>query len=124
MLKPAERDRAIKARPKSWMTPVVLVILREESSYGYELAERLKEFGFETMNPGTLYRTLRQMENEGFCKSEWETSKGGPARLIYSITAAGEAHLDSWAEGCKRYQHFRDAFFQAYKGVAPHASNG
>jgi PadR family transcriptional regulator len=52
----------IEVRPKNWLTPVALVILREESSYGYELMERLEEFGFEQIRAGTLYRTLRQME--------------------------------------------------------------
>ena len=45
------------------MTPVTLVLLKEESSYGYEIMERLEEeFGFEQINPGSVYRTLRQME--------------------------------------------------------------
>ena len=119
ILKPLERDRATEARPKNWLIPVVLVILRENSSYGYQLTERLKDFGFEKMNPGTLYRTLRQMENEGLCKSEWETSRGGPARRMYWITVAGKGHLDSWAKGCKRYQQVLDVFFQIYKGAPP-----
>jgi PadR family transcriptional regulator, regulatory protein PadR len=54
------------------------VTLREESTYGYVLMERLWEFGFEEINPGTLYKALRQMEKEGLCESEWETSNGGP----------------------------------------------
>ncbi len=59
----------IDLRPKNWLTPVALVLLREENSYGYELMERIGEFGFEEINPGTLYRTLRQMENQGLCES-------------------------------------------------------
>ena len=104
----------IAVRPRNWLTPVALVILREESSYGYELMERLEEFGFAEINAGTLYRTLRQMENEGLCESEWETSEGGPARRMYAITDAGKSSLAAWAEGCKRYQSVMDCFFQAY----------
>ncbi len=61
---------------------VVLVWLREENySYSYEIMERLaEEFGFEQINSGSVYRTLRQMENEGLCKYEWESSEGGLAR--------------------------------------------
>jgi hypothetical protein len=56
--------------------------------------ERLEEeFGFEQISAGTLYRTLRQTEKEGLCKSEWETSESGPARRMYSITEAGEEYL-------------------------------
>ncbi len=38
-------EQKIEARPRNWVTPVALVILREESSYGYELMERLEELG-------------------------------------------------------------------------------
>ena len=82
-------EQKVEARPRNWLTPVTLVLLREESSYGYELMERLEEFGFEQIRAGTLYRTLRRMEHEGLCKSEWETPEGGPACRTYSITEAG-----------------------------------
>ena len=65
-----------EASPRNWLVPVVLVTLRELNSYGYDLMERAAAFGFEVMNPGTVYRTLRQMEKEGLCKSRWETSGG------------------------------------------------
>ena len=80
----------------------------------YELMDRLEEFGFEQINPGTLYGTLRRMEKEGLCKSEWETSEGSAARRTYSVTEAGEECLDAWAEGCKRYQNVIDCFYRAY----------
>jgi poly-beta-hydroxybutyrate-responsive repressor len=93
----------------------VLVLLEEERSHGYELMKRMEEeFGFEDINPGSVYRTLRQMENEGLCESEWETSEGGPARRMYAITDAGESYLAAWAEGCKEYQNVMDSFLQAY----------
>ena len=107
-------EHKIEVRPRNWLTPVALVLLREESSYGYELMERLEEFGFEQIRAGTLYRILRRMEKEGLCKSEWETPKGGPARRMYSITEAGESYLAAWAEGCKQYQDVMDCFYRAY----------
>ena len=108
--------RTVEARPRNWLVPVVLVMLREWNSYGYELMERATTFGFETMNPGTLYRTLRQMEKESVVKSEWETSRGGPARRMYSITDAGKAYLDFWAEALEQYQRNMDTFFRLYTG--------
>jgi len=104
----------IEARPRNWLTPVALVLLQEESSYGYELMERLEEFGFEQISAGTLYTTLRRMEQEGLCKSAWERFEGGPARRMYSITENGEAYLAAWAEACKQYQNVMDCFYQAY----------
>jgi PadR family transcriptional regulator PadR len=104
------------ARPRHWLEPAILVTLREWNLYGYKLMEQLTAFGFEAMNPGTMYRTLRQMEENGVVKSKWETSQGGPARRVYSITQAGEAYLDLWANSLKQYQQAMDTFFQIYTG--------
>ncbi len=119
---PRERQRAlapdnhkIDVRPRTWLTPVALVVLREQPSHGYELMERLEEIGFEQIDPEALYLTLRQMENEGLCKSKWETPGGGPACRTYAVTEAGEEYLDAWAEGCKRYQNVMDCFYRAYQ---------
>ena len=103
----------IDVRPRNWLTPVALAMLQEERSYGYELMERLAEFGFEAINPGTLYRTLRKMENERLCQSTWETSNGRPACRVYSVTEEGEEYLACWAEGCKAYRKILDAFYLA-----------
>ncbi len=108
--------REVEARPRNWLVPVTLLALREWESYGYELTQRMAAFGFEVMNPGTLYRTLRQMEKDGIVKSTWETSRGGPARRMYSITDAGEAYLDFWAQALEQYRRNMDAFFQLYTG--------
>ena len=116
---PVHQKKKIQARPRNWFAPVALVILREEPSHGYKLVERLDEFGFEQTNLGTMYRRLRHMEEEeGLCKSEWETPEGGPARRIYSVTDAGEEYLAAWAEGCKRYQDGMGGFFRAYTSVS------
>jgi PadR family transcriptional regulator PadR len=108
--------RGVEARPRNWLVPVILLSLREWNSYGYELMDRASKFGFEAMNPGTLYRTLRQMEKEGIVESTWETSRGGPARRMYSITDAGRTYLDFWAQSLEQYQRTMDNFFRLYTG--------
>lgn len=108
--------RRSDARPRNWLVPVILLSLRDWNSYGYELMERATTFGFDAMNPGTLYRTLRQMEKEGIVESTWETSRGGPARRMYSITDAGKAYLDFWARSLEQYQQTMDTFFRLYTG--------
>ena len=108
--------RGSEARPRNWLVPVILLSLQDWNSYGYELMERASAFGFEAMNPGTLYRTLRQMEKDGVVESTWETSKGGPARRMYSITDSGKSYLDFWANSLQQYQKTMDAFFRLYTG--------
>jgi DNA-binding PadR family transcriptional regulator len=64
--------------------------------------EKIASFWEEAINPGTLYRTLRQMENHGDIESTWKTSEnGGPARRMYAITDAGVAYLDLWMASLK-----------------------
>jgi poly-beta-hydroxybutyrate-responsive repressor len=104
VLSEEEKKREVEVRPRNWLVPVILLTLREWNSYGYELMER------------TAYRTLRQMEKNGVVKSKWETSKGGPARRVYSITDAGEAYLDFWADALEQYRRNVDTFFRLYTG--------
>jgi PadR family transcriptional regulator, regulatory protein PadR len=101
---------------KNWLVPILLLMLREWSSYGYELMERVATFGLAAMNPGTFYRTLRQMEKEGMVRSSWDTSETGPARRMYSITEAGETYLKYWADSLNQYQRLMDTFFRLYTG--------
>ena len=111
-------QQKIEARPRNWLTPVALVLLKEESSYGYEILERLEEeFGFEQINAGSVYRALRQMEKEGLCSSEWDfraNEVGGPPRRMYAITDEGEAYLEAWAGACEKYHRLMDQFAQVY----------
>ena len=110
------QNAATDAWSKNWLTPVILLMLREWNSYGYELMEKMAKFGLSAMNPGTVYRTLRQMEKDGIVCSKWDTSADGPARRIYSITEAGENYLKFWAESLEKYQQMMNTFFRLYTG--------
>jgi PadR family transcriptional regulator PadR len=56
------------------------------------------------------------MENDGLCESKWESSEGGPARRVYSITDIGEAYLELWVEALEQYRRTLDKFFRLYTG--------
>jgi len=79
--------------------------------------EKMATFGLAAMNPGTFYRTLRQMEKDGMIRSTWNISERGPARRMYSITEAGEAYLKLWTESLNQYQKMMDTFFRLYTGL-------
>jgi PadR family transcriptional regulator, regulatory protein PadR len=119
------RRTVTDVRPRNWSVPVILLSLREHNSYGYELMKRTAVYGFGEMNPGTLYRSLRQMEKEGLCEGTWETSSGGgPARRVYSLTDAGEAYLEFWAKSLEKYRQKMDAFFRLYSGGQARTDHG
>jgi len=107
---------ANEAWSKNWLVPILLLMLRQWSSYGYALMEKMSNFGLAAMNPGTFYRTLRQMEKDGIVSSNWDTSENGPARRVYSITDAGEAYLHYPAQSLDHYQRMMETFFRIYTG--------
>src|SRR3712207_8701353 len=77
------------------------MIRRPPRSTLFPYTTLFRSFDFENINAGTLYRTLRQMEKEGLCESEWEFSEGSPPRRVYSIREDGQTYLDAWVEACK-----------------------
>jgi PadR family transcriptional regulator PadR len=101
-------------RPQNLLVPVLLMALRQWNSYGYELMEKTATFWEGAINPGTLYRTLRQMEKNGDIEGTWDTTKPGPARRMYCITQAGEGYLDLWMTALEQCQHNTDAFLRLY----------
>jgi len=78
------------------LTANLLALLNGWTAYGYDLAQRLEQAGLGDYNKGTIYRTLRQMEAMGLVSSMWDTSVGGPARRMYSLTTAGNLFLKNW----------------------------
>ncbi|MBD3108302.1 poly-beta-hydroxybutyrate-responsive repressor [Bacillus sp. AGMB 02131] len=108
-------DKTTKlATPKNFLIPIMLLHLREWSSHGYELMEKITEFGVESVDQGNFYRLLRQLEKDALVTSEWNVSSGGPAKRIYSITEAGERYLETWAGSLSYYQKMLDQFFNLY----------
>ena len=92
-----DRCRCDGGQPKNFARPCLLLLLGEAPAHGYELMERLRPFGFEINDPGSVYKSLRQMEGEGLVSSEWELSSRGPARRVYSLTSDGRDLLAAWA---------------------------
>jgi PadR family transcriptional regulator PadR len=101
----------------------MLMALRQWNSYGYELMAKTQAVWKDAINPGTLYRTLRQMEENGDVASTWETTRPGPARRMYSITDAGVAYLDLWMASLRQSQRNLDAFLQLYHRLPPDRDN-
>lgn len=100
--------------PKNFLVPIMLLHLREWNSHGYELMEKIMQFGVESVDQGNFYRLLRQLEKDALVTSEWSVTSGGPAKRIYSITEAGEQYLEMWAGSLSYYQKMLDQFFSLY----------
>jgi DNA-binding PadR family transcriptional regulator len=82
-----------------FVEPVLLFMLKRKGrSYGYELSGELAEFALTDaeIEAAALYRTLRQLEKQGYVRSEWDSGHNGPARRVYMLTERGDEHLREW----------------------------
>ena len=108
------------------LQPLILLVLKGNDSYGYELIEKISEFHFHDSPPdvGAVYKNLRAMEKEGWVKSKWDTKGNGPAKRIYRITPQGEEILRGWAITLRKRREALDQFLKLFKvhyeeGVKP-----
>lgn len=84
----------LRRLPKSFLRPCLLLLLKEQAGYGYDLVVRLKELGIDD-DSGAVYRALRALEENQAVSSYWRTSSTGPARRMYGLTPAGEDQLEA-----------------------------
>jgi PadR family transcriptional regulator, regulatory protein PadR len=82
------------ALPKSFLEPCLLLLIKEEPGYGYDLVTRLSQLGLDD-DSAAVYRTLRSLEQRGEVHSYWHTSSTGPARRMYGLTPAGDEALSA-----------------------------
>ncbi|WP_087972822.1 PadR family transcriptional regulator [Oceanobacillus rekensis] len=82
----------------------LLAIIKNKEVYGYELAEKLGEYGFLNFSEGTIYPLLLRMQKEQFVTSTLRKSTAGPKRKYYSLTEKGEEELERFTE---RWYHLQ-----------------
>ena len=87
---------------------MILKVISEGETYGYELVQRLyhKSQGTFKLNEGTLYPILHMLEKEGHVTSYEGQSETGRSRRYYRITVQGKLHLSARME---EWQVFSDA---------------
>ncbi|MEG1256752.1 PadR family transcriptional regulator [Clostridium sp.] len=76
----------------------ILKIISLEVTYGYEIMEKLTEYGFKDVKEGTIYPLLIRLEKKKLISSEFKASPLGPSRKYYTITDDGEETLKSFEE--------------------------
>jgi len=101
---------------RGFIQPWLLLLLAQSPAHGYELMERLEQGeDAPAVDPGFLYRTLRQFEEEGLLRSTWDTSGGGPARRVYEITDEGLEYLHAWVVNIRRTRERLSRFLAEYE---------
>ena len=78
---------------KGVLTMVLLHLIGERESYGYDLVERVHALGLTGVPDGSIYPALNRMEREGHVESRLERSSSGPARKYYRLSDSGQQLL-------------------------------
>jgi PadR family transcriptional regulator, regulatory protein PadR len=74
---------------KGVLSVLLLQLLAERESYGYEVVQRLHEIGLADILEGTVYPALARLEREARVSARLVSSNAGPARKYYRPTRAG-----------------------------------
>lgn len=90
---------------KGVLSLVLLQLLAERESYGYEVVQRLHEAGLTEVLEGTVYPALARLEREGRLEARLVPSPSGPARKYYRPTRAG---YDALATGRASWSSLAD----------------
>ena len=80
---------------KGVLSLLLLQLLAEQESYGYEVVQRLHQIGLFDILEGTVYPALARLEREGRVRARLVSSNAGPARKYYRPTPAGYEALSS-----------------------------
>lgn len=107
------RSACLGALPKSLLRPSLLLLLKEQPGYGYDLVSRMKKLGADD-DPATVYRALRTLEQERAVSSDWQMSSTGPARRVYLLTSAGEHQLQAAFEAAVDTHQAIQRYFSRY----------
>ena len=76
--------------------PMILSILQNGDSYGYEIMQKLKEIsnGKIIWKEGSLYPVLKKLEKSGLIKSYWNIKDYDRHRKYYKIASKGQKMLE------------------------------
>ena len=82
----------------------ILIVIAQEDTYGYDISQKLKSYGFSDISEGTIYPLHLRLEKNGCINSEFRKSAYGPNRKYYTITKAGHLEIQDFMKHWKELQ--------------------
>ncbi|WP_158737222.1 PadR family transcriptional regulator [Alteribacillus sp. YIM 98480] len=95
---------------------IILNILRQGDSYGYEIYKRIIELSGSQyeLKEATLYTAFRRLQKEGYIVSYWGDESQGGRRKYYRITDEGKERLE---QSIKEWNFAKEILDKLIKGV-------
>ncbi len=102
---------------RSWIQFLILRVLYETPTYGYQLLEEIEErsCGCHKLEPGSIYTVLRRMEQKELLTSKWEKRESGPDRRVYTVTKKGVDVLKTGLGTIVRRKQLFDDLIEFYE---------
>ncbi|PWU68078.1 PadR family transcriptional regulator [Gracilibacillus dipsosauri] len=91
---------------------LILSLLLNEDSYGYQISRKIKErtSGSFELQEATLYLSLKRLEKNEAITSYWGKESQGGRRKYYRITDIGKKQYIQYSEDWKQMVQMMNAF--------------
>lgn len=97
---------------KGMLEGCILKIIDNNTTYGYEILEILREKGIKDISEGSIYPILLRLEKQKNIVSKLRPSPLGPKRKYYTITMEGKKYLEQFYEHWKSVKDMVSVFFE------------
>ena len=108
-------DRLLQQLKKGVLEMLVLEIICQEPTYGYQLMVKLRERSKDlfTLKEGTLYPILYRLEDDGLITAAWSqgTGKTTPKKM-YTATEKGQLERHQRFQVWKEFYHTVNGFYK------------
>lgn len=93
---------------------IILYLLLQTDSYGYEISKRIKEISKEqyVIKETTLYSAFSRLEKKGYIESYYQSKSHGKRRTYYHITEAG---VNYYRDKCREWEVTKSVINQFIK---------
>ncbi|WP_312939392.1 PadR family transcriptional regulator [Oscillibacter sp.] len=97
---------------KGTLEGCILKVISQKETYGYEISEKLQEYGFSNISEGTIYPLLLRLEKNEFIISKYLESPVGPKRKYFSISKSGKEEMDCFYSNWIQLENAVNKLFQ------------
>ena len=108
-------DRLLQQLKKGVLEMLVLEIICQAPTYGYELMAKLKNCSGNlfTLKEGTLYPILYRLEDDGMITASWSQAEGKSSpKKIYTATEKGQSERHRRFSVWKEFYKTVNGFYQ------------
>ncbi|MDR1577215.1 MAG: PadR family transcriptional regulator [Deltaproteobacteria bacterium] len=101
--------------------PLVMTFLAKGRLHGYAIQRLLESQGRFIQGPPDLsgvYRSLKEMESQGYVESSWLANETGPPKKCFNLTESGRACLAMWKKTLTDYRAQIDELIEFMEELA------